>query len=163
MKINDDDKEESEVSLKKINSDIIRGMYGPYLAFNDDNDLFGPATTVNIYIPEYSETNIDTYFNIRMQDNSTYSSISDRIDINEKNGSLSVSVGHQSQEEPKEYILYRGDCYICQFTHRVNRNFNDPSAPYNSEIVDKNSWKDNYDPSNVESCVNINLGDVNAV
>nr|DAU17876.1 MAG TPA: hypothetical protein [Bacteriophage sp.] len=27
--------------------------------------------------------------------------------------------------------LYRGDCYICQFTHRLNRNFQDPSAPSN--------------------------------
>ena len=31
--------------------------------------------------------------------------------------------------------LYRGDCYICQFTHRMNRNFQDPTSPTNDVIV----------------------------
>jgi hypothetical protein len=52
---------------------------------------------------------------------------------------------------------------LCQFTHRVNRNFNDPSAPYNDEIVDENTWKGNYDPNNTEKYEQINLGDVNAI
>jgi hypothetical protein len=52
---------------------------------------------------------------------------------------------------------------LCQFTHRVNRNFNDPSAPYNDEIVDENTWKENYDPNNTEKYEQINLGDVNAI
>jgi hypothetical protein len=41
--------------------------------------------------------------------------------------------------------FYRGDCYLCNFTHRLNRNFQDPSAPTNDEIVDTNTWKDNFD------------------
>ena len=49
-----------------------------------------------------------------------------------------------------KFNAYRGDCYLCQFTHRINRNFNDPSAPYNDEIVDKNTWKENYDPTDPE-------------
>jgi hypothetical protein len=72
------------------------------------------------------------------------------------------------QESHKEVTdfsddYYRGDCYICQYTHRIIRNFNDPSAPYNDVIVDKNSWKENYDPDKPENYANINLGDVNAV
>jgi hypothetical protein len=60
-------------------------------------------------------------------------------------------------------VCFRGDSYICQYTHRIIRNFNDPSAPYNDVIVDPNSWKDNYDPDKTEQYANINLGDVNAV
>ena len=52
---------------------------------------------------------------------------------------------------------------MCQYTHRIIRNFNDPSAPYNDKIVDPKSWKDNYDPDKPESYGDINLGDVNAV
>ena len=52
---------------------------------------------------------------------------------------------------------------MCQFTQRINRNFNDPSAPYNNEIVDINTWKNNYDPNNIEKYEQINLGDINAV
>jgi hypothetical protein len=63
--------------------------------------------------------------------------------------------------------LYRGDCYICQFTHRLNRNFQDPSAPTNDDIVDEKCWKENYEiEDNVvkkENFDKINLGDVNAV
>jgi hypothetical protein len=40
---------------------------------------------------------------------------------------------------------YRGDCYLNTFTYRLNRNFNDPSLPNNDKIIDKNTWKDNYD------------------
>jgi hypothetical protein len=43
------------------------------------------------------------------------------------------------------------------------RNFNDPSAPYNEQIVNASTWKDNYDPANPAKYNNINLGDLNAV
>jgi hypothetical protein len=71
----------------------------------------------------------------------------------------------ESAEEPQDFnlVCYRGDSYICQYTHRIIRNFNDPSAPYNDKIVDPNSWKDNYNPDKPEDYANINLGDVNAV
>jgi hypothetical protein len=98
--------------------------------------------------PGYDESKTREYFKIRMDDHSTFYAISDRISI--KNAT-------------QQYNVYRGDCYICQFTHRVNRNFNDPSAPYNDEIVDEDTWRDNYDPSNSEKYANINSGDVNAV
>ena len=162
MDINTHKKEEKvdKVSFKKINSDIIRGLYGAYLAFNNNSNLFSPAETVNIYIPEYQISNMGVYYDVRMQDNSSYNAISDRFDINEQPQTMSLT-GEVNYS--KQYTLFRGDCYLCQFTHRVIRNFNDPSAPYNDDIVDANSWKDNYDPDNSESYANINLGDVNAV
>jgi len=58
--------DDETLSNKQINSDIIRGSFGPYLAFNDKNNKFSPAETVNIYIPEYSLSNMGKYFEIRM-------------------------------------------------------------------------------------------------
>jgi len=61
-----DIEDEETTSNKQINADIVRGSFGPYLAFNDTHNKFSPAETVNIYIPEYSYANIDKYFQVRM-------------------------------------------------------------------------------------------------
>ena len=145
------------------NTDIIRGSFGPYLAC--DSERLDPATIVDIMIPGYSEANMEEYFKIRMDDNSTFNAISDRIDIHKDQNDYLVNKNQfdNSTSEGYKYELYRGDCYLCQFTHRVNRNFNDPSAPYNDQIVDGDTWKNNYDPDNTEKYEQINLGDVNAV
>lgn len=160
--------EDSEtISNKQINTDIIRGSFGPYLAFNDATSRFQPAETVNIYIPGYSTANMQNYFYLRMIDSSTFSAITERYDIQESDNYLinppSNIVGQEDRSCGYQHNAYRGDCYLCQFTHRVNRNFNDPSAPYNDEIVDEDTWRDNYDPNNTEKYENINLGDVNAI
>ena len=162
------DTEDSEtISNKQINTDIIRGSFGPYLAFNDKDNKFQPAETVNIYIPGYSTANMQSYFYLRMIDSSTFNAITERYDISESDKYLinppSNIVGQEDKSCGYQFNAYRGDCYLCQFTHRVNRNFNDPSAPYNDEIVDENTWKENYDPNNTEKYEQINLGDVNAI
>jgi hypothetical protein len=59
------------------------------------------------------------YFKIRMDDKDAFMSISDRYSIYDLK---SETLG----------TFYRGDCYLCTFTHRINRNFNDDTAPYNS-------------------------------
>lgn len=167
VKKNDTNTDDETESNKKINSDIIRGAFGAYLAFNNTSNKFQGAETVNIYIPGYSVANMSNYFYSRMVDNTTFKAISDRIDINSVEEYLidkpSNLVGYEDKLCGYQYNIYRGDCYICQFTHRLNRNFNDPSAPYNDDIVDTNTWKDNYDPADPEKYNNINLGDVNAV
>lgn len=162
------DTEDSEtISNKQINTDIIRGSFGPYLAFNDKDNKFQPAETVNIYIPGYSTANMQSYFYLRMINSSTFNAITERYDISESDKYLinhpSNIVGQEDRSCGYQFSAYRGDCYLCQFTHRVNRNFNDPSAPYNDEIVDENTWKENYDPNNTEKYEQINLGDVNAI
>lgn len=154
---------------QKINSDIIRGSFGPYLGISDYPDY--PCQLVNIMIPGYNVNNIREYFKIRMEDKSSFYSISDRYSIKEQDNNLVTQTDNikidgiqsKSRKGGYRYELYRGDCYLCQFTHRVNRNFNDPSAPFNDEIVDGNTWRDNYDPDNTEKYEQINLGDVNAV
>lgn len=168
-KNNKSEADEETISNKQINSDIVRGIYGAYLGVANTSDKLTPATTVNIYIPKYNSSNILKYIQIRMDDNSTYSAITDRIDISESDNYL---VTKKSQlindstdfyKDGYQFSAFRGDCYICQFTHRIIRNFNSPSAPYNDKIVDENTWRDNYNPSKTESYENINLGDVNAV
>lgn len=168
-KNNKSEADEETISNKQINTDIVRGVYGAYLGVSNTSDKLTPATTVNIYIPKYNSSNILKYIQIRMDDNSTYFAITDRIDISESDNYL---VTKKSQlindstdfyKDGYQFSAFRGDCYICQFTHRIIRNFNSPSAPYNDEIVDENTWKDNYNPSKTESYENINLGDVNAV
>lgn len=147
------------------NSDIIRGAFGPYLACSTNK--LDPAMIVDIMIPGYSDANINKYFQIRMDDSSVFNAISERIDIHKDQDDYLVNkskgIGIDNKSFGYSYNLYRGDCYICQYTHRLNRNFNDPSAPYNDEIVDDKTWKDNYDPDNTENYNLINLGDVNAV
>jgi hypothetical protein len=44
------------------------------------------------------------------------------------------------------YDLFRGDCFICTFTHRLNRNFQDPSAPSNDKIISPACWEQHYKP-----------------
>lgn len=156
-----------DLNLEKNNTDIVRGIYGSYLAFDDKNNLFDATETVNIYIPNYQPSQLENYINIRMNDTSSYHAISDRISIQNIDEYLvnkGIQIGtNLDRSEGYTFNIYRGDCYICQFTQRMLRNFNDPSAPYNDDIVDANSWKDNYDPLNSEKYANINLGDVNAV
>ena len=131
-------------------SNLLRGSYGPYLAF--DGYKY-PGTLVNIYIKDYLSMNKQELFKIRINDKSPYYAISDRYDI--------------TQIPDEDFILYRGDTYICTFTHRFNRNFQDPSAPINHKIVDEDCWKDNFEVSDgvvkTENFEKINLGDVNAV
>lgn len=168
-KNNKSEADEETISNKQINSDIVRGIYGAYLGVANTSDKLTPATTVNIYIPKYNSSNILKYIQIRMDDNSTYSAITDRIDISESDNYLVtkksqlVNDSTDFYKDGYQFSAFRGDCYICQFTHRIIRNFNSPSAPYNDKIVDENTWRDNYNPSKTESYENINLGDINAV
>lgn len=129
---------------------ITRGSYGPYLGLTGALSI--PKSIIDIKIPNYSSVNMPEYFQIRYQDKSSYQAISDRYAVSELTEDLPC--------------CYRGDCYICQFTHRVNRNFSDPTAPTNDKIVDPKCWKDHYKVSDgvvkTENFDEINLGDLNA-
>lgn len=156
--------EDYEPSYKQTNSDIVRGSYGPYLGLDAYSGVVGQ--TISIMVPGYSDSQMADYVQIRMQDTSPFNAISDRIDISDLtqyyyNGS-NLS-GDSSMSTDCLFTVYRGDCYICQFTHRLNRNFNDASAPYNDVIVDPASWKDNYVVTDASKYEKINVGDVNAV
>lgn len=139
---------------------LIRGSFGPYLAITGFPKV---NTTIDLKIPGYNPNNLEDYFKIRFNDKSSFYAISDRIDINDLDYWFKESAG----ELQLRNSLFRGDCYICQFTHRLNRNFQDPSAPTNDDIVDSKCWAQNYEISDgvlkTENFEKINLGDVNAI
>lgn len=153
---------------------FLRGSFGPYLGITGYTNK---SRLITIKIPGYSTGNMQEYFEIRYHDKSPYYPISYRMNLSRAIKWLSdEEVLKEASEETSEEAktgtvfrnsIYRGDCYICQFTHRLNRNFQDPSAPINDKIVDKNCWKDNYEVSDgvvkKDNFENINLGDVNAV
>lgn len=145
---------------EKEATNLIRGAYSPYLGIIGDQVTIG--SIINIYIPGYSEAQMSTYFNTRYEDNSPYYSVSSRLSLANIDSLLSLQ---KAGGDLYTYTVpcYRGDCYICNFTHRLNRNFQDPSAPTNNEVVDENTWKDNYDTENTENNAKINRGDVNAI
>ena len=155
--------EEYKETRDKIdNSDIIRGNYGSFVGMNGYSGH--ACDQINIMIPGYRENNLFNYVQLRAQDTSAFYAISDRIDIKELNKSnYYLSEALTENTDNFSGIYYRGDSYICQYTHRIIRNFNDPSAPYNDKIVDENTWKNGYNPDKVEDYAKINLGDVNAV
>lgn len=154
-------KEYEDSINKRDNSDIIRGNFGSYVGMSgyDGHSI----DQISIMIPGYQDNKLFQYIQLRAQDTSSFYAISDRIDINNLNQNNSILEENVTTNQDFDQIYYRGDCYICQYTHRIIRNFNDPSAPYNDKIIDKNSWKDNYDPDKPEKYEKINLGDVNAV
>lgn len=138
---------------------LVRGIYSPYLGIVSKGNI-SYNSIINIYIPGYSEFQMNNYFAIRYDDNTAYYSIGDRIDIN----TAIHDWKHLDSNKSYQYTtLARGDCYLCTFTHRLNRNFADSSNPYNDEILDEDTWKNNYDANNSEKLQKINRGDVNAV
>ena len=138
---------------------LVRGIYSPYLGIVSRGNI-SYNSIINIYIPGYSESQMDNYFAIRYDDNTAYYSIGDRIDINTAIHDWKYLDNNKSYQYT---TLARGDCYLCTFTHRLNRNFADSSNPYNDEILDEDTWKNNYDANNSEKLQKINRGDVNAV
>ena len=131
------------------NKRLLRGSYGPFLGIKG---CTFQSSLINIYIPGYNNSNISDYFLIRYNDKTPFYAIGDRYSID-------------TIDNSKEY--YRGDCYICQFTHRLNRNFQDSNAPTNDSIVDPKCWDNNFKYTDgvlkKEDLDKINLGDVNAI
>lgn len=147
-------------------NNIVRGSFGPYLAISGYRER--PNTLINIYIPDYDEIYTSRYFSSRYEDNSAYYPITDRLSISviEDLTLATVESEDLNQEGIRSHFLdniYRGDCFICNYTHRLNRNFQDTEAPNNDEIVDPNTFKDNYTKGDSEKNGKINRGDVNAV
>lgn len=129
-------------------TNVLRGIYGPYIGLEGLEALPNPMTVIDIKIPNYSDANMHEYFQIRYQDTSPFEPISERM----------------TWEEVKEdNLYYRGDCFIGNFSHRMVRNFADPSAPYNDEIINVNTWKDEMNLSDADTFNKVNRGDVNAV
>lgn len=121
----------------------IRGSYGPYLALSTQLDT---GIFISIYPKSILNETFQDQFNTRYQDKSPYYAISDRYDI----------------ENLTTDTYYRGDSYICMFTHRLNRNFQDSTDPINDDIVDVESFKNRNKEIDGKK-QGINIGDLNAI
>lgn len=154
---------EKENKITKA-SNLIRGSFGPYLGITG---YPYSGKMIDIKIPGFNEISEGDLFKVRYNDKSPFYAISDRISLKELDDWFSTFTEGDSEIAKLDTPLYRGDCYICQFTHRLNRNFQDPQAPTNDKIVDPKCWKDNYEISDdvlkTENFDKINLGDVNAI
>ena len=153
VKIDNGSYNAGEEDFDKINksSNIIRGKYSPYLAIYSNTEL-DTTCLYNIYQSK-NIYNITQQYLDRMDSRDAYYSISNRYNFEDlvKNNSI------------YSIVCYRGDCYYNQFTYRLNRNFNDPSLPNNDQIIDRDTWKNNYDASNPEKWKDISRSDINAV
>lgn len=124
----------------------VRGVFNTYIGVDYKN--IKQATYYNIYQKGYDFGKYwKDYFKLRYNDSSAFFPISNRI-------------GWDSIRENKTEALYRGDCYINTYTHRVNWNFTDPELPTNKRIVDKYTWQKNWRVSNKASATVNNEGKV---
>ena len=135
---------------------IVRGSYCSFVGA-ENYGITGDI--IDIHIPGYSNDVIDEYFLLRANDVQPFYAISNRYDlasIDKTKNSISISE-------------YRGDCYVSNFTVRVQRNFQDPETPINDSIIDNDTWATNYKgilPTgsvNQDKLKKINRSDVNAV
>jgi hypothetical protein len=118
-------------------SSFVRGSFGTYVGVNLNlND--GPGAILNIRPADYSDSlNYKTQmFETRFFTTDSYYAISDRLEL-----------------DSGEFICYRGDCFIGNFTHRMQRNFIDPELPTNNKIVDVGTWAKNFKVAKDDSSV----------
>lgn len=169
-----------------LDFNLVRGYYTPYLGmvcqekssredyWNNEKGR-GYGRNFTIYDSSY-ENPFKTNANIRMQDSSSYYIIGERITFDLLYDRDYVKNIHSIKQFTQtnnniEYDLYRGDCFLYTFTHRLNRNFNDPVAPTNDHIINPTTWHDHFKPDETDTdstegtskLAKINRGDVNAV
>lgn len=106
----------------------IRGLFGTYAGLEFTSNL-SSGTYANIHIPGYSVENLPYYFKVRYDSFQTYHAITDKYNLSEILESLSETDSFWYTEQ------FRGDCYIGNYTQRVNRNFQDPELPLNDRII----------------------------
>lgn len=150
--------------VKNINkaTNLVRGMYSPYLAIYSEEEL-NTSALYNIYLKNTLSQDLE--FKTRMDSTEPFYAISDRYNFeNLTDYEITIEDQEISKKIPtKSIICWRGDCFINTYTHRLNRNFNDPTLPNNDTILDSETWKNNYDVGNPEKWEKIARSDINAV
>lgn len=145
-----------EKDYEKNNKNLLRGIWCPFLGLNNKvKDMW----LYNIKIRNFSSIFKKEYFKIRGNDNSPFFAITDRYVIDDS------KFDKQANGEFGNLSVFRGDCYTCTVTIRLQRNFTDSDVPTNDIIIDPNTWKDNYDGYNTtdeDAWLSINRGDVNS-
>jgi len=146
-------------------TNILRGSYTGFVGCEGFSQ---ECATVDIHIPGYDTSEMEAYFDVRSNSFHPYYAISDRYDLNLL-GTTTPYPTIIAQSDNLQFIEYRGDCFINNYTCRMTRNFIDPSTPINDVIIDPLTWINNYTGYTASGgldatkIANINLGDVNAV
>lgn len=124
------------------NTSIARGAWSPYLGLESKKiGTIENIRRVDIKMPDYSSSNLEDMFHIRYQDSNPFFAVSERKSFDDYN----ITINPNYTVESIDLIdVFRGDCYICNFTHRMVRNFQDPSFPVNDDILDTETWKTHY-------------------
>ena len=129
---------------------LLRGIWCPFLGLSNN---VKDGWIYNVKIRNFSSVFEQDYFKIRGNDNSPFYAITDRYSVDDERFNNGGSID-----------AYRGDCYTCTVSIRLQRNFTDSDVPVNEIIIDPNTWKDNYGGYNTTSedeWLSINRGDVN--
>lgn len=177
-----DDEDKKNIFGKTIkkgihgNTDYVtRGFYGPYIGLeNEDGKL--ETQLYNIKIPNYSEDleSQKNYIEIRCRNNFPFYQISPRFSLEDIkniytdeeeliNGEI---VTTKKEHTFKIHNIFGGDCFIGNFTIRMNRNFTNTEAPNNNIIIDGTLWGKYYHNNEMATGENnkrIIPGDVYAV
>lgn len=113
-------------STLKTSDTLVRGAFGTYVGLNNSNLGFGTIFNIRDSDFNYTDSYKLTMFKLRMNSSEPYYAVTDRLEWNDYNATEGLNV-------------FRGDCYICNFTHRIIQNFIDPDLPTNNIIVDVNT------------------------
>jgi len=121
----------------------LRGEFNTYIGSTKE---LSHGQYYNIMQKDYVSSRWKDYFKIRYNDSSPFMAASDRYSWD--------NIDNKSTES-----IYRGDCYICTYSHRMNWNFIDPQSPTNRQIIDPYTWFKNFkvEVTNIK-IENINIG-----
>ena len=137
-------------NYKAENRNLLRGIWCPFLGLSNN---VKDGWIYNVKIRNFSSVFEQEYFKVRGNDNSPFYAITDRYSVDDDRFNNGGSID-----------AYRGDCYTCTVSMRLQRNFTDSDVPVNEIIIDPNTWKNNYSGYNTTSedeWLSINRGDVN--
>ncbi len=104
----------------------VRGLFGTYAGF-EGGDILESGTLIDVHVPDFDWENMSNYFQVRQDSFQSYFAITDKYDVAEllKNNTSVIWTTDQ----------YRGDCYVGNYTQRINRNFQDNELPLNDNIL----------------------------
>ena len=131
----------------------IRGIFCPILGVDDVDNQLSDNGLYNIYTDNYNpddKENINNWIKSRTIDESPYYAVSDRYSI----------------DYTQSINIYRGDCFTCTVTMRLNRNFVDPTVPISDDILQPSTWNENFKGIKNTSSDNyskMNRADINSV
>ena len=150
--------------VDEMKGEYIRGIFTSFIGTNadlEDNCLY------NIRVKNFDESFAKEYFEIRMNDNSSFYAISPRYDLTPKIGKVDCQYIKNDSNEEEYYdvpVVFGGDCFTNTVTTRMHRNFTSSSVPINDTIIDTSTWKENFNGLKGATEWNkINKADIDAV